>query len=240
MAAATLTLSAPARADGQRGYKDGPAPAYYRWYVEGRLGGSIDDTREADMVSPNVAGANGPIEIEIGDGFGFAVSVGRYFNERWRAEVAWSHGTADEIDVDYSKAPATFFFPQKLRADGDITVNSVMFNVLRSWRRTFFGRFRPFNGAGIGFTHIDIDMLAPPTSRFVVDGSDTVFTAAYHSGVDWEMSDRTALTLRVTTMVTTGSSFGAIDTLNAGGIMTMDGDTEISTAITGGLRIKLN
>ena len=143
------------------------------------------------MVSPNVAGANGSLEIETDGGFGFAVAVGKYFMPRWRGEVEWAHGSTDDIKIDYSGAPLNPFSPQTLKANGDITVDTVMVNVLRSWNRTIFGRLRPYNGIGLGVTRIDVDNVAPAGSRFVVDDTDTVFTAAYHSGFDWEVSERT-------------------------------------------------
>lgn len=220
-------------------YKGAAEPSFLGWYVEGRLGGPITDEHEGDMVSPNVAGANGTLETETDGGFGGAVAIGRYFKPRWRGEVEWAYASTDDIKIDYSKAPLNPLSPATLNASGDITTNTGLFNVFRSWNRTFFGRLRPYNGAGIGFTHIDIDNVAPAGSRFVVDDSDTVFTLAYHSGFDWEISQKAALTLRLTTAYTPGGDYSARDTTAGGGVMTFKGDDDFNTAISAGLRVKL-
>ena len=217
-----------------------PAPMTQNsWYLEGRIGGALSDETDGKMVSPNVGAANGSIVTETDGGFGFTAAVGKYFMPRWRGEVEWAHGSTDDIKIDYSGAPLNPFSPQTLSANGDITVDTVMVNVLRSWNRTIFGRLRPYNGIGIGVTRIDVDNVAPTGSRFIVDDTDTVFTAAYHSGFDWEVSERTSLTFRVSTTYTAEADFSARDTTGAGGIMSVNGDSEFSTAISAGVRIKL-
>lgn len=239
--AAGLLLSghdAPAQADGHASYKN-PAPSYLGWYVEGRIGGPITDEHDSTMVSPNVAGANGPVTTETDGGFGGALTIGKYFMPRWRAEFEWAHGSSDDLTTDFSKSPANPFFPAKLASNGEITADVFLINVHRSWNRTFFGRLRPYNGIGLGATRIDIDNVAPANSRFIVNDSDTVFTAVYHSGFDWELSDRAVLTLRLSTAWTDDAEYSAFDSSNAGGILTHKGDSGLVTSVSGGLRIKL-
>ncbi|GAB4228981.1 MAG: hypothetical protein Kow0032_09890 [Methyloligellaceae bacterium] len=240
-AAAALSLAAADGASAGGGsYKDAVEPVHhYGWYVEGRLGGSIRNDTEGEMRSPNVAGANGTIETEADSTFGFAISVGRYFNQQWRGEIEWAHGEADDLTIDYTKAPLNPLFPQILPALGDVTVDRVTFNVMRSWKRKIFNRFRPYNGVGIGFVVVDVDNVGPVGSRFVVDDSDTLFAINYLSGFDWELSDRTIFTVRTATGYTTGGDFSARDTTGGGGIMTVSTDGEFRSAISAGFRFKL-
>lgn len=237
LASAMLTGHSTALAGG---LKDPVGSPGYGWYIEGRVGGALDTERNVDMISPNVAGANGKLKTDSDDGFGFTFAVGKQINELWRAEFQYGHGQADDFTVNYSNAPLNPLFPQTLRANGEISIDTYMATLLRSWKRTFFnGRVRPFSGASLGAARIDIDNLGPANSRFIVDDTDTVFVAAHHSGIDVAVSERATFTLRLSGVLTTGGDFQARDTLGAGGIMQIETGTEYDRVVTGGLRIKL-
>lgn len=238
---AGLAMSSAAIA--QDSYKDMPAE---RWmdshgiYLEARFGGPITSDYKVDMASPNVAGANGKLKIDTGVGFGGGVAVGKQFSRLWRGEVSWAYAASDDLKIDFSGAPANPFSPSKLKSFGKMSVHTIMVSAIRSWDFEPVSGVRPFSGAGLGVAIIDVSNVAPANSRFVIDDRDTVFAAALHSGVDIALSDRAVLTLRSDTILTTGATFAARDTTNAGGIMNVKSGTDLTWAISAGIRINLN
>lgn len=232
-------VNAPAHAGGS--LKDEVVSHYHGFYIEGRIGGALTDSFDSTMVSPNVAGANGNLSLELDDGFGFEIAVGKYFSQLWRADIAFVYGQVDNIAIDYTGAPANPLSagPQPLNANGDITTTSVMFNVYRLLDM-HIARAQPFIGVGIGFTNIDVNNVAPTDSRFVINDDDTVFTFAHHLGVDVPVSHNIDLTLRYTGLITTESSLRAIDTGMGPGILHVHSDGEYIPAVSAGVRVKLN
>lgn len=210
------------------------------FYIEGRLGGPINTEYDVDMTSPNVAGANGELGIDAGRGIGYGFSIGKQLSRLWRAEFAWNYASSDDLKIDFSGAPANPLAPSTLDSAGEMSVHTLMVSVFRSWDYQFLGRIRPFSGIGLGVAIIDVENAAPANARFVINDRDTVFAAALHSGVDIPLSDAAILTFRSDTILTTGGTFNAVDTNNAGGIMSVDSDTDITWALSAGLRIKLN
>lgn len=238
-------LSSTAVAGDHRSYgsmkDDYVAPLSYGYYFEGRIGGVLDDSFDSDMVSPNVAGANGALEIGIDDGIGFELAIGKVFSPSWRADIALAFGTADDLTIDYTGAPANPLSAgvQPVASNGDVRTISLMANVYRTFDMQL-GRIKPFVGVGIGFTNIDLDNVAPTGSRFVVDDDDTVFTFAHHLGFDMPLNEKVDFTLRYTGIISTGGDFSARDTTNAGGLLTVSTDSDYVPAVSAGVRIKLN
>jgi opacity protein-like surface antigen len=237
----SLGIAAPAFAGEHHSMKDYPEIVSYGLYFEARVGGAILDEFDADMSSANVAGANGALGIEPDEGFGFELALGKYFNQHWRADVSLAWGHADDLTIDYSGAPANPLSAgaQPVDSLGDITTTSLLFNVYRTLDYRI-GRLQPFVGAGIGFTHIEIDNVAPNGSRFIVDDSDVVFTFVHHLGFDMPLSEKADLTFRYTGIYSTEGNFSSRDTFNAGGIMNVETDSEYIPAVSAGIRIKLN
>ena len=70
------------------------------FYVEGRIGGPVNSEYDVNMVSPNVAGANGTLGIDGTEGIGVALSIGKQVSRLWRAVVA-----ADALRVPWFAVP---------------------------------------------------------------------------------------------------------------------------------------
>lgn len=239
---AALVMGLPSQRASAEDVYENAGSFLHGFYIEGRFGGALKDDFDGDIASPNVPEANGELGVELDDGVGYVIAVGKYFAPMWRADLAIAFGKADDISLDYTGAPLNPFAAgaQPVDSLGDITATSVLFSVYRVLDMNLW-RMQPFVGVGIGFTHIDIDGVAPVGSRFVVDDSDTVFTLVHHFGVDVPVHERIDLTVRYSGIWTDGAEFGSNDTVMPGsGIMTFSSDSEYVPAISAGVRVKLN
>jgi opacity protein-like surface antigen len=97
------------------------------------------------------------------------------------------------------------------------------------------GWLKPFVGAGLGFSVIDVDDLGAVGGAFVTDDTDTVFVANLIAGVDYPLSDMVTLTGRYTVGYSTKATF---DTTAAG--VDVDKDAQIHNYLSFGVRFDLN
>lgn len=211
------------------------------WYIEGRIGGPLNKDADSTIVSPNVPANNGPLETESHDGYGFAVAVGKFLNDRTRVEVEYSRTRAEDLTIDYTRfAPANVFFGRILDANGNVSLDMFLGNLLFTVAElnVLGHRVRPFVGAGAGLVHIKVNDVAPPLSRFAADDEDTVFAGALHVGVDVPVAQNIDFTLRYSPTYIADSSFAQRDTLALGGIATTEVDSRVGHYVGFGLRYR--
>jgi len=208
-------------------------------YLEGRLGTPIPINHDVTTTS-NVAAANGTIDTHFRHGIAGAASVGAYLMTNVRGEVEASIVHTQSPSMNFNTGFAgNPFQNQKLDATGTVDAFSMMFNGIYDFSMLKFYGITPFAGAGIGFTHLRVDSLAPGNARFIPSDSDTVIGGQIIAGLDYPLNESFTLTGRYQLGITGGASFKGTDTANAGGTLTATTDTMLNHIFTVGLRLKL-
>lgn len=151
----------------------GAALAQDGWYISGSGGYSgLEDTAGTVANAPtpgNTVRTDNPFE----GGYGVQAAVGRQIGRfRLEGELGYSRDTQDEV---------LNIVPSTGRANVDVKQSAV-----RVMANAYFelsqGRLRPYVGAGIGVSEIDVRFVGPrapfPTEapRLLIDDSDRRFT----------------------------------------------------------------
>lgn len=136
--------------------------------------GSSDWMQNADLGGP---------DLEMNNGWGGNVAVGRYLNKNTRAEVELGYYTSGVDKVKTSTG--------NVGADGDVTA---MTGMLNAYYEPFAEcRIKPYVGAGIGVANVDADSVSAAGTA-VADGDDTVFAGQVMAGASYQFTPSTALT----------------------------------------------
>ncbi|MGE0857341.1 MAG: hypothetical protein AB7L18_14775, partial [Hyphomicrobiaceae bacterium] len=97
---------------------------------------------------------------------------------------------------------------------------------------TRFGQMEPFFGAGIGFSHFDIEELGGP---FTTDHTDIAFLGVLHAGYELKLQDRLSLVSQASLAYTSETEFQSV----IPGISTIR-DGQLDIVLHTGLRFDLN
>ena len=194
--------------------------ASHGWYIEVRGGGAVPVNHSFTST------ATGAGEYKPNTGFNIGVDIGKYLTDNWRAELGlyWNRG---------SNGSATLGGGAPIAHTGSVDVYSFMGNLLYSFDTN--SSMRPYIGAGIGLSHFDFNGLGAVGGGFTITGSDTVFSAALLTGVDFKIGERTAITSRYSLSWADG---GRYSTTTPGLTVRTSGEIEHIFGI--GLRVDLN
>lgn len=190
------------------------------WYMEIRAGAPIPVDHGFTSV------ATGAGEYKPSSGFHVGVDIGKYITDNWRAEldISWNRG---------SKGNARLGGGPNIPHSGSVNTYSFLGNLLYAFETN--SPLKPYIGAGLGLTVFDYNNLGATGGAFTINDSGTVFTAAFHSGLDYRMSDRMTLTSRYTIAWVDGDTYG---TTVPG--LTVTTSSEVEHILGIGLRFDLN
>lgn len=191
-----LVTAASATAAVAGGGEDPPAPRTHDWYASALFGGPLPLSQ--DFVTETVS----PGEYKPDWGIGGWFAIGRQLGADWRADVAVSLVRGYDGKVKFDNGFVNNF-------DGHSDVVSVLFNAYRTVGRfdTRFGQIAPFLGAGIGFSHFDLEEIL---GAFNVDHTDTVFVGALHAGYELKLSDRASIVSQYSLAYTGEAEFATV------------------------------
>ena len=201
---------------------DLPYVADGSWYIEARGGGAVAKNHGFDSTSPGTG------QYKPDTGYSFSIDIGKYITDNWRAEIGYYRNTGADGNavLDSGGAP--------IPHSGSVDTNSFMANLLYAF--DMGSDLKPYAGGGLGFTYVKFNSLGATTGgTFTVTGSDTVFTAALHAGLDYKVMDRVTLTSRYSLAWIDGGSYG---TTIAGMNVTTTSETE--SVFGFGVRLDLN
>ncbi|GAM55314.1 outer membrane protein W precursor [Vibrio ishigakensis] len=129
------------------------------WFIRPFVGYSFMSDPSAN--SEGIGGANGPLQVELDNGFNAGTGIGYRFTRNWAAEIAWEYRsndskviTADGQSYDDGNYASNLFF-----------VNGIYFFDTKS-------TWKPYLGAGLIWAQeIDIDLEnAGQEQSFTTDG----------------------------------------------------------------------
>lgn len=195
-ALAGLLVTASTVATLAGGGDDVPAPRANGWYMSALFGGPLPLSQ--DFVTETVS----PGDYKPDWGIGGWFALGRNFGDGWRADVAVSLVRGYDGKVKFDNGFVNNF-------EGHSDVVSVLFNGYRTVGRfdTRFGTVEPFLGAGIGFSHFDLEQIL---GAFNVDHTDTVFVGALHAGYELKLSDKASIVSQYSLAYTGEAEFATV------------------------------
>jgi opacity protein-like surface antigen len=178
------------------GGEDVPAPAANGWYMSALFGGPLPFSQ--DFVTETVS----PGDYKPDWGIGGWFAIGRKLNEDWRADIAVSLVRGYDGKVKFDNGFVANF-------EGHSDVASVLLNAYRTVGRfdTRFGRIEAFLGAGIGFSHFDLEQIL---GAFNVEHTDTVFVGALHAGYDLKLSEKASIVSQYSLAYTGEAEFATV------------------------------
>jgi len=161
------------------------------WYISASGGLSLLEDTEQTIANAPTPGSTARNRNSFEPGVGFAAAIGRELGRfRIEAEIGYTRNTQDSYT---SLAPPTGTIP----ADVEQTALRGMANVYFDLSQ---GRVRPYVGAGVGLTRIDLVFVAPrapfpnETPRELINDGETRFAYQLIGGLAVPISRRAALT----------------------------------------------
>lgn len=151
---------------------------------------SVEEGRSYFSVSAGaIAGSDfnydipgGDVEVETGEGYGINAAYGYAFSPNVRGEVSLSYSEQDIDIVRRRGGPQILIFEDP----GAVTTWTLGANGYYDFVTS--GTFRPYVGAGIGVSSLDVN------DRVLID-TGTAVSARAIAGARWMTSDRTSLFL---------------------------------------------
>lgn len=186
-------------------------------YIEGLAGAPIPN----DVDNTFSTGATGQYDADTG--ISLSVLLGMYFTPNWRGDVSFTYTNASDGSFSFTGGAP-------IPHAGDTNIYTFLANIYYGF--DMGGPISPFVGGGLGFSVFDVDNLGAVGGAFTVNDSDTTFTAAFHAGLDVDLSENVILTGRYSLVYNTEADFA---TTVAGLSVNKDGDFD--HVFQGGLRI---
>ena len=160
------------------------------------------------------------------DGYSFSLTAGTSIAPQWRGELEFTVSHGEDGRVFLGGAPITH--------SGEVDGYSAAVNVLYDPDFSAY-RFKPFIGAGIGLSLIDIDNLGAVGGAFTTNDDDVAFTANAIAGVEYPLTDSISLTTRYRAGIITKTNY---DTTAVG--IDVDSPTQFFHAVSAGIRFNFN
>ncbi len=159
-----------------------PLAAEDDWYV--RLGGGVAYQADADGARLTDQDGRQSVDASFDPGFGAGLSVGRWFGDRWRADLGFDYRT---VDNDRIKLDDGRVADDSNYASTGVSLNGYYhFTDGRAERR-----FSPYVGAGlVWLNEIDIDLEGDSFDATYEDFEDDGFGVQLIGGVSWRQSKR--------------------------------------------------
>lgn len=183
------------------------------WYLEARIGGPLP--RSYDFTGA-IVGTYDP-----DPGLMIAGNIGKYLTPNIRVDLGISHAWGNDGVV---------FAPGPVPHTGRVSATTILGNAYYEFND--FSGLTPWLGVGLGATIFDYNNLGG--GAFFFNDSAAAFTAAFHAGVDYALSESIDLTGRYT-LSWTGSH--SISTTTAGPVP-ITVDDQINNIFTVGIRWK--
>lgn len=189
-------------------------------YIEARIGAPLP----SDV---DVTFSTGPTgEYDADSGLHIAALLGMYFTPNWRGDIGFSWTRASDGNFAFTGGGP-------IPHAGDTNIYTFMANVYYGF--DMGGAVSPFVGGGLGFSIFDVDNLGAVGGAFTVDDSDTTFTAAFHAGLDVDLTENVILTGRYSLVYNSDATFS---TAPVGvGPATVNQDSAFHHVLSAGLRV---
>ena len=160
----------------------GPARAEEDWYV--RLAAGAAWQADADGADLTDAGGREGVDGSFDLGYGAGIAVGRWFGERWRADLGFDYRS---VDIDRIKVD-----DGRVADDGNYASSALSLNGYYHFTNPRAERaFSPYLGAGVVWLNeIDIDLEGGDFRPAYEDLEDDGFGVQVMGGVSWRQSSR--------------------------------------------------
>lgn len=150
------------------------------WYVRGSAGIAwLDDDDSTDLTDVNgVQNADASFDT----GFGVGLGVGRWFGNRWRADLEWAYRSNDNDDIQLDDG--------RVADDGNIASSALSLNGYYHFTDgRAIGRISPYVGAGIAWVNeVDVDLEG--LGAEYEDLEDDGFGAQFMGGLSYRQTKR--------------------------------------------------
>ena len=153
--------------------------------------GAIGETRVRDVGANTTFGGNlYQLESEFDNAFNLQLGLGKYLNDHWRIEGAYSKSSPKEIDITASTggSSATATLDKKPEYD----LKSYMLNVYRDFD-PITRNISPYFGLGVGMTNVKMQEYTTTiasTDVVVKDPGRSLFTYSIKAGASIPVNDR--------------------------------------------------
>lgn len=145
------------------------------------------------------------------NGIGVYTALGKYLSDGWRAELEFSYRNNDARSWT-ADIPNISAFPEGTMS-GDISAYALMLNVIKDLDFISTGWVTPYIGGGIGFAHIDTEIVANRTNglnglnNLVVNDDDRTFAYQGIAGLAFGLAENLMLDISYRYFATKDPSF---------------------------------
>lgn len=150
------------------------------WYVRGSAGIAwLDDDDSTDLTDVN---GMQNADASFDTGFGVGLAVGRWFGDRWRADLEWAYRSNDNDDIKLDDG--------RVADDGNLASSALSLNGYYHFTDgKKIGRISPYVGAGIAWVN-EIDSDLEGLGGEYEDLEDDGFGAQLMGGLSYRQSKR--------------------------------------------------